>query len=217
MKPVRVLLADDHTLVRAGIRSLLQSIPDVEVVAEAQDGKQALQLIAEHRPDIVLLDIAMPVLNGLETASRVAKAYPNVRVVMLSMHASEEYVLQALRVGAVGYLLKGASTEELRMAIEAVACGEAYLSPPVSKHLVSAYVSRVSGEAGPLARLTRRQREMLQLVAEGRSNKEIAQLMDIGLKTVETHRTELMKRLDIHDVAGLVRFAIRTGMVPPDA
>jgi DNA-binding NarL/FixJ family response regulator len=216
MKPIRILLADDHTLVRAGIRSLLQELRGVHVVAEAGDGHAALALIETHQPDIAMLDIAMPGLNGLEVASRVADDFPFVRVVILSMHATEEYVLRALRAGAAGYLLKDANTAELEMAIAAVMGGETFLSPAVSKH-VAEYVQRV-GEAGrsSLERLTPRQREVLQLIAEGHTTQGIAQVLGISVKTVETHRALLMERLDIHDIAGLVRYAIRVGLVVVD-
>jgi DNA-binding NarL/FixJ family response regulator len=216
MKPIRILLADDHTLVRAGIRSLLQELPGVHIVAEAGDGHTALALIETHQPDIAMLDIAMPGLNGLEVASRVADDFPFVRVVILSMHATEEYVLRALRAGAVGYLLKDANTAELEMAIAAVMGGETFLSPAVSRHVVE-YVQRV-GEAGSssLERLTPRQREVLQLIAEGHTTQGIAQVLGISVKTVETHRAQLMERLDIHDIAGLVRYAIRVGLVVVD-
>lgn len=212
MKPVRVLLADDHTLVRAGFRALFQSIEGIEVIAEAADGREALQMIATHQPDVVLMDIAMSNLNGLEATARVAQEFPHVHVVMLSMHANEEYVLQALRAGAMGYLLKDASVTELELAINAVMRGETYLSPAVSKHVVE-YVQRVGGESSSLQRLTARQREILQLIAEGCTTQEIARMLHISVKTVETHRAQLMERLDIHDVAGLVRYAIRMGVV----
>jgi DNA-binding NarL/FixJ family response regulator len=213
MKSIRILLADDHTLVRAGICSLVQSLPGVQVVAEAGDGREALSLIETHQPDVALLDIAMPGLNGLEVAAQVADNFPFVRVLILSMHATEEYVLRALRAGAAGYLLKDADTAELELAIKAVTNGETYLSPAVSKH-VTEYVRRIGeGEHSTLERLTPRQREVLQLVAEGHTTQEIARLMNLSVKTVETHRTQLMDRLDIHDIAGLVRYAVREGLV----
>jgi len=215
-KPIRVLLADDHTLVRAGIRSLLENMEGIEVIAEAGDGREALRLVRTHRPDVVLMDIAMPGLNGLEAAARIAKKFPNVRVIILSMHVNEEYVLQALRAGAAGYMVKGADAAELEIAIRAVARGETYLSPMVSKHVVTDYIQRISGETSPLELLTPRQREVLQLIAEGYSTKKIARTLKISVKTVETHRMQLMERLDIHDIAGLVRYAIRVGLVKPD-
>lgn len=216
MKPIRILLADDHTLVRAGIRSLLKNMEGIEVIAEAGDGREALRLVRAHRPDVVLMDIAMPGLNGLEAAARIAKKIPHVRVIILSMHINEEYVLQALRAGAAGYMVKGADAAELEIAIRAVARGETYLSPAVSKHVVTDYIQRISGETSPLELLTPRQREVLQLIVEGYSTKKIAHTLKISVKTVETHRMQLMERLDIHDIAGLVRYAIRVGLVKPD-
>jgi len=213
MKPIRILLADDHTLVRAGIRSLLQNLADVQVVAEAGDGRAALSLIEMHRPDVAMVDIAMPKLNGLEVAARVTEDFPYVRVVILSMHASEEYVLRALRAGAAGYVLKDADTAELEFAVAAVTRGETYLSPAVSKY-VTEYVRRVGEEqSSSLERLTPRQREVLQLIAEGHTTQGIAQTLGVSAKTVETHRANLMERLGIHDVAGLVRYAVRVGLV----
>lgn len=216
-KLIRVLLADNHTLVRAGLRALLQNIEGIQVVAEAGDGREALHLIAVHQPDLVLMDIAMPEMNGLEATAHVVKEFPQVRVMILSMHANEEYVLQALRSGAMGYVLKDAGISELELAVRAIVRGETYLSPAVSKHVVADYVRRVSSEPSSLEQLTSRQREILQLIAEGRTTKEIADLLYVSVKTVETHRLQLMKRLNIHDIAGLVRYAIRMGLVLPDA
>lgn len=213
MTPIRVLLADDHTLIRAGLRGLLQGLHGIEVAGEAGDGHEALRLADTLRPDVVLLDIGMPGLNGLEVAARLTKLESPPRVLILSMHSSEEYVLQALSAGAAGYLLKGAAVAELELAVRAVARGESYLSPAVSKRVVDAYVSRTAGAPDPVAALTPRQREILQLVAEGHSSKAIAQQLGVSYRTVQTHRNELMKRLDIHDVTGLVRFAVRVGMV----
>ena len=213
MKTTRVLLADDHTLVRAGIRSLLESLPTVEVVAEAGDGRAALALIETFQPDVILMDIAMPGLNGLEAVSRVTDEFPYVRVIILSMHSNEEYVLRALRAGAAGYLLKDAGPAELELALTAVINNETYLTPAVSKH-VTDYVRRVGDETtSSLERLTPRQREVLQLIAEGHTTQEIARLLNLSVKTVDTHRTQLMDRLDIHDIAGLVRYAIRVGLI----
>jgi DNA-binding NarL/FixJ family response regulator len=213
MTLIRVLLAEDHTLVRAGIRALLENLPEIAVVGEASNGRDALRLIELHQPDVVVMDIAMPDLNGLDATVRVVRDFPKTRVIILSMHTTEEYVLRALRAGAVGYLLKDAGTAELELAIRAVARGEAYLSPPVSKYVVADYVRRVSSGLDAPERLTARQREILQLVSEGHTAREIAQTLHVSVKTVETHRAQLMERLDIHDIAGLVRYAIRMGLV----
>jgi DNA-binding NarL/FixJ family response regulator len=216
MKPIRVLLADDHTLVRAGIRSLLEAQPGIEVVAESGDGREALELIAKHAPDVALLDIGMPGLNGLEVARRVAKESPRTRVIVLSMYADRIYVRQALGAGVAGYLLKGAAVAELPLALQSVMRGETYLTPRISRQVVQGFLHGSESEApDPLEGLTKRQREILQLIAEGRSTKEIAKALDVSVKTVETHRMRMMDRLNIHDVPGLVRFAIRAGIVSP--
>jgi len=217
---MRVLLADDHNLVRAGIRALLESQPDVQIVAEAEDGQRALQLLLETRPDVALVDITMPGLNGLDLAARVAREAPATRLVILSMHGSPSHVAQALGAGAKGYLLKDAAADELPILLRAVMRGETYLSPGVSRHVVEGFLGRAS-PAGPerdpaAVALTPRQRETLQLVAEGRSTKEIAQLLGLSAKTVEAHRAQIMDRLDIHEIAGLVRYAIRIGLVSAD-
>lgn len=217
MSRVRVLLADDHTLVRAGIRALLESLSGVEVVAECGDGREALALIVTHAPDVALLDIGMPGMNGIEVAQRTATESPRTRVVMLSMYADPSYVRSALRAGVAGYLLKGAAVAELPLAIESVMRGETYLTPKISQDVVKGFLREDESEqAGPLEGLTKRQREILQLIAEGRSTKEIAQILDVSVKTVETHRARMMERLGIHDVAGLVRLAVRAGVVSPD-
>ncbi len=216
MNRVRVLLADDHVLVRAGLRKLLESTPDLDVIGEAGDGLAVLALVAELQPSLVVMDISMPGLNGLDTTARLVKEWPDIRVLILSMHQTEEYVRQALRHGAAGYLLKDAAPVELDLALRAIARGETYLSPAVSKGVVSDYVQRLRGDAPEDGRLTPRQREVLQLIAEGLSTKEIARRLDISVKTADTHRTQLMKQLDIHEVAGLVRYAMRVGLVSPD-
>jgi DNA-binding NarL/FixJ family response regulator len=212
----RVLLADDHSLVRAGLRKLLESVPDLEVVGEVGDGLALLALVAQLQPDLVLMDIAMPGLNGLETTARVMKDWPRTRVLILSMHQNEEYVRQALRHGAAGYLLKDAAPLELDQALAAVLRGDTYLSPAVSKGVLNDYVQRLRSEEPPAAQLTPRQREVLQLVAQGLSTKEIARRLDLSVKTVDTHRTQMMKQLDIHEVAGLVRYAMRVGLISPE-
>ena len=224
MPPIRVMLADDHTLVRAGIHALLESMPGIQVVAEASDGHEALDLIRTHQPDVVLMDIAMPDLNGLEATGRVVQEFPRVSVLILSMYTNEEYVMKALHAGAAGYLLKTSVTTELELAVRAVARGETYLSPAISKQVIAEYLRRVRGQedrpidaASPYQLLTPRQREILQLIAEGHTTKEIAQRLQVGVKTAEAHRTELMQRLDIHNIAGLVRYAMRIGLLAPDA
>jgi DNA-binding NarL/FixJ family response regulator len=214
--PIRVLLADDHTLVRAGIRGLLKDLENVEVVGEAGDGQEAVRLAESLRPDVVLLDVGMPGLNGLEVAGRLATLDASMRVVILSMHTSEEYVLRALRAGCAGYLLKGSAVSELELAVRAVARGETYLSPAVSKHVMDDYVRRTGGSSDPLDALTPRQREVLQLVAEGNTSKDIAERLGLSFKTVEAHRAQIMERLGLHDLAGLVRFAVRIGLVSPE-
>jgi DNA-binding NarL/FixJ family response regulator len=216
MKIARVLLADDHALVRAGIRSLLERMTAIEVVAEASDGREALELAKNHLPDLMLLDIAMAGLNGLEALARATKEFSAVKVIILSMHANEEYVPQALRAGARGYLLKDAAVAELELALRAVNRGEIYLSPRISKRVIDSYLERLENERPLREELTLRQREIVQLIAEGKSTKEIAFFLKVSIKTVEAQRAQLMERLEIHDVAGLVRYAMRVGLVPPE-
>ena len=214
---MKIVLADDHALVRKGIRAVLGTLAGVEIVAETADGREALDLIERHRPDIALIDITMPGLNGLEVAARAAKVSPETKILILSMHAGEAYVAQALRAGIAGYLLKDAAEDELPMAIKAVIRGGVYLSSGISRQVVERYVQAASADPDPLAGLTSRQREILQLVAEGKSSKEIAAMLDLSVKTVESHRGQIMERLGIHDVTGLVRFAIRVGLVSSES
>lgn len=223
MAPIRVVLVDDHTIVRAGLRALLDSLDGVHVVAEASNGREALDRIRTHQPAVVLMDIAMPGLNGLEATVQVVQAWPHIGVIILSMHANEEYVMQALDAGASGYLLKNVTTTELELAVRAVARQESYLSSAISKHVIAEYLRWASGQQrrvgpapAPYQLLTSRQREILQLIAEGHTTKEIAALLHVSISTVETHRTQLMQRLDIHDVAGLVRYAVRIGLLASD-
>ncbi len=213
-KKTRIMLADDHQLVRAGFRALLKQIPAVEVVAEAADGREALDLFEKHRPDVVLIDIAMPKLNGLEAIARITRDFPNAMVIVLSMYSNQEYVVQAIQAGARGYLIKEDAVSELKAAIKAVTDGALYLSPRISKHLTPGDLERVGVRYDPLAKLTSRQREILQLIAEGNNTKEIAFLLKVSVKTVEAHRTQLMRRLRIDDIPSLVRYAMRAGLVP---
>ena len=213
MAAVRVLVADDHALFRAGVRKLLQSFEGIQVVGEAADGHEALRLSGTERPDVLLMDIGMPGLNGVEAAARLTREGPRPRVIIVSMHTGEDHVLRAIRAGAAGYLLKDASPAELEAAVRAAARGEIYLSPAISRYVVDDYVRRAGGDRSPLDRLTSRQREVLQLIAEGNTTKAIATRLGLSVKTVETHRAQLMERLEARDVATLVRLAIRVGLV----
>ncbi len=214
MSKVRILLADDHILVREGIRALLEKIAGFEVVAEASHGREALELIQKQLPEIAILDITMKEINGLEVAARLTREFPSVKTIILSMHAAEEYVMRALRAGARGYLLKDAAKSELELALQAVVSGETYLSPAISRQVVEGYLHRAKTGCSATESLTLRQRETLQLLAEGRTVKEIAFMFNRSVKTVEAHRAELMRRLNIHDLPGLVRLAMREGLVP---
>ncbi|MBL9039127.1 MAG: response regulator transcription factor [Archangium sp.] len=211
----RIVLADDHTLVRAGVRALLERLGGVEIVGEASDGREALELVRAHKPDLALLDIAMPNLNGLDAAERLSRESPRTKVVILSTHANEAYVVHALKSGVAGYMLKDACVEELPLMLRAVAKGQVYLSAGISTQVVEAMRQRADGEAPGSAvdPLTPRQREILQLVAEGKTTKDIAALLGLSVKTVDVHRGQIMERLDLHDVAALVRYAVRIGLV----
>jgi DNA-binding NarL/FixJ family response regulator len=200
---VRILLADDHALVRAGIRRLLEDLPGVTVVGEAEDGERAAELAQRERPDIVITDIGMPRMSGLELSAWLKHNLPQVRVIMLSMHSAREYVAEALASGASGYLLKHSAAEELGMAIRAIEAGDVYLSPDLSRHVVDA--------ARP--RITPRQREVLKLVARGRTTREIAAELGLSPRTVDTHRAELMSRFGVRDAIGLLREAARLGLI----
>jgi DNA-binding NarL/FixJ family response regulator len=208
---MRVLLAEDHALVRAGIHALVAELPNVTEVLEAVDGHEALAAVTEHRPDVVLMDITMPRMNGLEATLRILKQSPRTRVIILSMHRSEELVWRAFRAGACGYLVKTGAAVELQHALRAVERGQKYVSPSLQQSPVD-----FRAELSPLEQLTPRQREVLQLIAEGLTSRQIADALQIHVKTVDSHRTQLLKRLDIHDIAGVVRFAIRNCLVPSD-
>ena len=214
---LRILLADDHALVRAGIRSLLQEMAGIEVVAEAGDGLETVRLTALHQPDLVLMDVAMKNANGLEATLEIRRQFPAVKVLILSMYTNEEYVVQALRAGASGYMVKDSAPLELELAINAIKAGDTYLSPPVSRQVVESYMQRVGGEVTSAEPLTPRQREVLQFIAEGKSTKEVAYQLKLSVKTVETHRRQIMERLNVHDIPGLVRYAIKAGLVNLDA
>ena len=210
---IRLLLVDDHLLIRASLRSLISEFAGVEVIAEASDGREAIDLVGQHLPDVVLMDISMAGLNGVEATRQIMKEYPSTQIIVLSMHAGERHVLQALRAGAAGYLLKDSAPKELELAIASVARGKLFLSPAISRQVIDIFLGQMPAQADPLDQLTPRQREILQLIAEGNSSKQIAHRLDASVKTIESHRASLMERLDIHDIAGLVRYAIRQGLV----
>lgn len=213
MNAIRVLLADDHRLVRAGIRALLLEIEGVAVVAEADNGREAVALAKAHRPDLVVMDISMPTLNGIEATLQIRDASPAARVLILSMHTTEDFVRRALKAGAAGYIVKDSAPLELRMAMEAAMKNEVYVSPRVSRRAAAAFGTPGRGADCSLDTLSPRQREVLQLIAEGNSTKKIAFQLSVSVKTVETHRAAIMERLAIGDVPGLVLYAVRQNLV----
>lgn len=213
VKSIRVLLADDHALVRAGIRALAEKIERVEVIGEAGDGQQALELIENLKPDVVLIDLRMPGLSGFEVLKAISEKFPEIHMIVLTVHDEEEYAFEALRSGAAGYLPKSAASSELKLAIEHVMGGKKYVSPTVEQKAAFELGRNTPEGPVPLSELTPRQREVLKLIAEGYSTKNMARLLNISVKTVETHRAQLMDRLNIHDIAGLVRYAIKMGLV----
>jgi two-component system response regulator NreC len=212
---LRVLLADDHAIVRRGMRSLLETQPTIEVVAEAADGLEAVRMCEEHRPDLLILDIAMPKLNGIEVAARCLKSSPAPAVIMLSMHADESYIMRSLNAGARAYLIKDSTDEDLLPAIHAVLSGKSYFSAAVTALLAEEYVHQLQerGLTDSYHLLTDREKEVLQLLAEGRSNKEVATLLDVGLSTIETHRANLMQKLNLHNTAEIVLYAVRKRLI----
>jgi len=216
MSPIRVVLADDHALIRAGIAAVIHDLDGVKIVGEAANGPDALHLVAQLQPDILITDISMAGMSGLEVVARVARDFPGTRTLVLSMHLAKEYVTRALLAGAAGYLIKDMGTDEVGRAILSVARGEVYLSPAVSGPLVGDFVRLTESSSLTTCPLTPRQREILRLIAEGFTTKAIARQLSISAKTVETHRSQMMDRLQIHEVAGLVRYAIRTGLISPD-
>jgi DNA-binding NarL/FixJ family response regulator len=215
MTPLTVVLVDDHPLLRAGVRAQLERLAGVTVIGEFSEAADALSSLADVRPDVVLMDISMPGMQGLDALRVMTERFPATRVVMLTMHDEEEYVLKAMRGGAAGYVLKDAPSAELLLALETVRGGNTFISPAVTKTL-AAYLQKSGHDAPRAMELTPRQREVLRLIAESRNTKEIATLLKISIKTVEMHRVRIMGRLDIHDVPGLVRYALRLGMIRPD-
>ena len=215
MKQIRILLADDHTIMRNGLRLLLERQPGFQVIGEAADGRETVEMTDTLRPDVVVLDIAMPNLNGIEAARQIASKLPAIALVILSMHSDESYVLRALKAGARAYLLKDSAESDLIGAIKAVTEGKAFFSPAISKMLVDDYVRRLQqrGVDDSYELLTTREREILQLVAEGKSNKDVANLLSLSVYTVETHRGNIMQKLNLHSVPELILYAVRKGVI----
>jgi two-component system, NarL family, response regulator NreC len=214
-KRVRILLADDHTVVRKGLRLLLESVAEYQVVAEAASGHEAAALAEKHRPDVVVMDVAMPVLNGIEAARQIAAKLPGTAIVFLSMHGDESYVLRGLKAGARAYLLKDSAETDLLQAVKAVSEGKAFFSPAISKLLVEDYMRQMRdrGVEDSFELLTAREREVLQLLAEGKSNKEAAAVLNLSLHTVETHRANILQKLNLHGQAELILYAVRKGVI----
>lgn len=216
MATVRILLADDHTVVRQGLRKVLEERPDWKVVAEAGDGREAVRQAEQLKPDVAVLDVAMPLLNGVEATRQIVKRVPGVRVLVLSMHADEAYVTQILQAGASGYLLKDSADVDLIQAVAAVAQGKSFFSPAIARLMLDDYVKQHSGEPGIVDRyetLSDREREVFQLIAEGKTNKDIAALLFISPSTVETHRARILEKLDVHSAAEIVLYAVRRGVI----
>lgn len=213
MGKIRVLLIEDHTMVRQGLRRLLEMNEDIQIVGEVGDGRAALDAAQRHRPSVAIIDISLPGLNGIEVTRQLAKTVPETKVLILSMHADEAYVRQSLRAGAVGYLLKDADEQDLLKAVTALSVGGSYFSPSVSKLVLEGYLSDPGQPDDELAALSDREREVLQLVAEGNSNKEVARLLDVAVSTVESHRKHIMEKLDLHNTAEMVRYALHKGII----
>jgi DNA-binding NarL/FixJ family response regulator len=217
MTKIRVLVADDHTIVRKGLCSLLEAKPDIEVVGEAEDGREAVEKVEALLPDVVLMDITMPRLNGLEATRQIKRLFPKVKIVALTMYTNEEYIQQFLQAGASGYVVKQAAPAELMSAIQAVYRGDSFLSPLISRTVIDEYLKRTEPAASSEeAKLTDREREVLQLIAEGCSNRDIAQKLQISIKTAGVHRTNLMEKIGIHNVTDLVKYALRKGIIRLD-
>jgi DNA-binding NarL/FixJ family response regulator len=215
MRKTRILLADDHKLMRSGLKALIEQQPDLTVVGEADDGRQAVVLAASLKPDLLVMDIGMPNLNGIEAARQITQANPGTAIVILSMHSDESYVLRALKAGAKGYLLKDSAESDLIRAVHAVAGGKSFFSPAVSKVLLDDYVRKLqrSGAEDAYDLLTPREREILQLIAEGKSNKDVANLLNLSVYTVETHRSNIMEKLNLRGIPELILYAVRKGII----
>ncbi|MGA2192801.1 MAG: response regulator transcription factor [Nitrospirota bacterium] len=216
---VKILIADDHTIVRQGLKALLEAQPGFQVIGEAENGREAVKKAQELVPDVIIMDIAMPILNGLEATRQIKRMLPDVKVLALTMHNDEEYVFQILKSGASGYLVKETAANELITAVQSVKSGNPFFSPLISRKIMESYLKDDEEKKARMEpdKLTNREKEVLQLIAEGYTNNEIANLMNISVKTVETHRAHIMSKLDIHDVAGLIKYAIRKGLVVLDA
>jgi two-component system, NarL family, response regulator NreC len=215
MARLRILLADDHTLVRQGLRKVLEDRPEWEVVAEAGDGREAVRQAEEARPDVAIVDVAMPLLNGIEAVRQIARKAPGTRVLVLSMHADEAYVTQMLRAGAAGYLLKDSADVDLLQAVDAVSAGKSFFSPAIARVIADDYVRQLAdrGVTDRFELLSEREREIFQLIAEGRTNKEIANMLFLSPSTVDTHRSRIMEKLDVHSAAEIVLYAVRKGVI----
>jgi DNA-binding NarL/FixJ family response regulator len=215
MSRLRILLADDHTIVRQGLRKMLEERPDWEVVAEAGDGREAVRQAEQHKPDVAIVDVAMPLLNGIETTRQIVRKSPATRVLVLSMHADDAYVIQILQAGATGYLLKDSADVDLIQAVTAVSKGKSFFSPAIARLMLDDYVRQLSekGVTDRYESLSEREREIFQLIAEGKANKEIAALLSISPSTVETHRARIMEKLDLHSAAEIVLYAVRRGVI----
>jgi DNA-binding NarL/FixJ family response regulator len=212
---LRILLADDHTIVRHGLRKVLEERPEWEVVAEAGDGREAVRQAEQHKPDVAIVDVAMPLLNGIETTRQIVKKSPSTRVLVLSMHADDAYVVQILQAGATGYLLKDSADVDLIQAVTAVSMGKSFFSPAIARVMLDDYVRQLAekGVTDRYESLSEREREIFQLIAEGKANKEIAALLSISPSTVETHRARIMEKLDLHSAAEIVLYAVRRGVI----
>jgi DNA-binding NarL/FixJ family response regulator len=213
MRKIRVLLIEDHTMVRQGLRRLLETNPDVQIVGEVGNGRAALEAAERLRPAVAVIDISLPGLNGIEVTRQLARVAPDIKVLILSMHADEAYVRQSLQAGATGYLLKDADEQDLQRAVMALSVGGSYFSPSVSRLVLEGYLNQGRHPADELEVLSDREREVLQLVAEGKSNKQVAHALDVAVSTVESHRKHIMEKLNLHNTAEMVRFAVRKGIV----